>query len=136
MGRPVQWGKEVDVSLFVRGMLIGVALAAPVGPIGVPCIRRTLSDGRVVGLVTGLGAGVTGWSALLLVLGVFLGSAGWWLLLSGGIGLLRSRITPSMLRWINSGAGLIILGFGLAALVASLMGDGCVLSPQPSALQV
>lgn len=40
----------------MKGILMGVAIAAPVGPIGVLCIRRTLSQGRLVGLVTGLGA--------------------------------------------------------------------------------
>src|SRR5918997_6693891 len=37
-------------------MLIGFAIAAPVGPIGVLCIRRTLAEGRLSGLVSGLGA--------------------------------------------------------------------------------
>ena len=46
----------MDVSLFLRGFLIGLAIAAPVGPIGVLCIRRTLADGRPVGFVSGLGA--------------------------------------------------------------------------------
>ena len=36
--------------------MIGLAIAAPVGPIGVLCIRRTLADGRLVGLLTGMGA--------------------------------------------------------------------------------
>jgi len=53
----------------------------------------------------------------VLVLGVFLGSAGWWLLLSGGVSLLRGRITPSTLRWVNRISGAIILGFGLVVLV-------------------
>jgi len=41
---------------FIKGMAIGFSVAAPVGPIGVLCIRRTLARGRVSGLVTGLGA--------------------------------------------------------------------------------
>ncbi len=40
----------------LRGLALGFAIAAPVGPIGVLCIRRTLADGRLVGFVTGLGA--------------------------------------------------------------------------------
>ena len=36
--------------------MIGFSIAAPVGPIGVLCIRRTLADGRVTGLAVGLGA--------------------------------------------------------------------------------
>src|SRR5438105_13652782 len=46
----------LDPGVFVRGLAVGLAVAAPVGPIGVLCIRRTLADGRLVGLATGLGA--------------------------------------------------------------------------------
>src|SRR3990167_10296547 len=42
--------------LFLKGLLIGFAIAAPVGPIGVLCIQRSLHDGFKVGLMTGLGA--------------------------------------------------------------------------------
>lgn len=42
--------------LFAKGLGVGVAVAAPVGPIGVLCIRRTLSDGTRTGLLSGLGA--------------------------------------------------------------------------------
>lgn len=200
----------MELGLFVRGALIGLAIAAPVGPIGVLCITRTLQDGRMAGFVSGLGAatadliygtmavlgltalasvlvGVSFWTRLLgglflcylglrtlrtppaerpaaaggrgllgayastlaltltnpatiiafaaifaglgagstarsygegmlLASGVAVGSALWWLTLSGGVGLLRTRLTPGALRWINRGAGVIILGFGLAAL--------------------
>ena len=44
------------MSLFLEGVAIGFAVAAPVGPIGVLCIRRTLADGRASGFVSGLGA--------------------------------------------------------------------------------
>jgi len=41
---------------FLRGLVIGFSIAAPVGPIGVLCIRRTLAEGRALGFVSGLGA--------------------------------------------------------------------------------
>ena len=41
---------------FFKGLIIGFSIAAPVGPIGVLCIRRTLAEGRVSGFVSGLGA--------------------------------------------------------------------------------
>ena len=44
------------LSVFLRGLLIGFSIAAPVGPIGLLCIRRTVADGRMVGFVSGLGA--------------------------------------------------------------------------------
>lgn len=41
---------------LARGMVLGLAIAAPVGPIGVLCIRRTLANGRLTGFVSGSGA--------------------------------------------------------------------------------
>jgi threonine/homoserine/homoserine lactone efflux protein len=41
---------------FVKGLVFGLSIAAPIGPIGVLCIRRTLKDGMLIGLVSGLGA--------------------------------------------------------------------------------
>ena len=40
----------------MQGLLLGFAIAAPVGPIGLLCIQRTLNFGRMTGLVSGLGA--------------------------------------------------------------------------------
>jgi threonine/homoserine/homoserine lactone efflux protein len=44
-----------DFSLLPKGVLIGLSVAAPVGPMAVLCIRRTLSNGRWLGLISGLG---------------------------------------------------------------------------------
>lgn len=46
----------MHISLFFKGFTIGIAIAAPVGPIGVLCIQRTLARGAFHGLVSGLGA--------------------------------------------------------------------------------
>jgi threonine/homoserine/homoserine lactone efflux protein len=199
----------MDLSLFWKGVLIGLAIAAPVGPIGVLCIRRTLADGRLAGFVVGMGAAtadavygavaalgisavssrlvaqqdliriaggallvVLGWrilraapavsaarvqgrgmlgvyasalvltltnpatilfyvavftgiglaeaaerhsSALVVVLGVFLGSAAWWLFLSSAMSMFRRALTPSRLIWINRLSGGILISFGLLA---------------------
>jgi len=51
-----------------------------------------------------------------LVGGVFLGSAGWWLALSGGVGFMRHRLGPGRLRWLNRISGVALIGFGLYAL--------------------
>ncbi len=198
-------------NIVLRGLIIGFLIAAPVGPIGVLCIRRTLAEGLWHGLVSGLGAatadamygmiagfgltflaslliGQQYWlrlvgglflcflgiksflakpdkqetqapenrllgayastliltltnpltilafagifaglglaeasrgylAASLLVLGVFLGSALWWSLLSGGVSLFRSKFTPAALVWVNRLSGLLITGFGLIVLV-------------------
>jgi threonine/homoserine/homoserine lactone efflux protein len=204
----------MDIHFFFRGMVFGLSIAAPVGPIGVLCIRRTLAEGRAVGFVSGLGTatadacygavaafgltavsaflvnqhlwlrliggaflcylGVTTFrtppsaraasagggglwsaygttflltltnpltiltfaaifagigagelhgaygSAALLVVGVFCGSALWWLLLSGGTSLLRTRLTPAALQWVNRLSGVVITVFGILALASVL----------------
>ncbi len=50
-------------------------------------------------------------AAGLIVLGVFLGSAAWWIFLAAAAGRLRGRIGPRLLRGINAASGLAILGF-------------------------
>jgi len=203
---------SLDFSLFVKGLIIGFSIAAPVGPIGVLCIRRTLAEGRISGFVSGMGAatadalygciagfGVTYVSSfligqqfsfrligalflgylgariffskpaeapskaegkglagayastllltltnpvtilafaaifvglglgnsggnytagMLLVLGVFLGSAAWWLFLSTGVGLFRKWFNGPRLRWVNRLSGVIIAGFGFLAFLS------------------
>jgi threonine/homoserine/homoserine lactone efflux protein len=200
----------MDLSILFRGVVIGFSIAAPVGPIGVLCIRRTLTEGRASGLVSGLGAAsadavygcIAGFgltflsnflvsrqtelrlagglfllylavktffakpaqkaavakghgllgayfstffltftnpmtiisfaaifaglglaegsgtyaSAGILVFGVFAGSALWWLLLSGGVGLFREKFTAGGLGWLNRLSGTIIGFFGFLAL--------------------
>lgn len=44
--------------IFLKGMIAGFIIAAPVGPVGILCIRRTLSGRYALGIVTGLGAGL------------------------------------------------------------------------------
>lgn len=46
----------MDFVVLLKGILIGFSIAAPVGPIGVLIIRRTLLQGRLAGFITGLGA--------------------------------------------------------------------------------
>ena len=55
-----------------------------------------------------------------MVLGVFSGSALWWLFLTGGIALARRRLTSDRLRSINALSGLVLLAFGLFALTSLL----------------
>jgi threonine/homoserine/homoserine lactone efflux protein len=47
---------EMDINFLGKGIIIGFSIAVPVGPIGVLCINRTLVQGRISGLVSGLGA--------------------------------------------------------------------------------
>jgi threonine/homoserine/homoserine lactone efflux protein len=56
-------------------------------------------------------------SAGILVCGVFAGSSLWWFILSTGVAFLQARFNPQGLRWVNRISGLIIMGFGLLALL-------------------
>src|SRR4051812_444172 len=46
----------MDLSLFARGWLLGLSIAAVVGPIALLCVRRTLATGFAIGFASGLGA--------------------------------------------------------------------------------
>jgi len=80
----------MDMRFFLKGLLLGFSIAAPVGPIGVLCIRRTLAEGRASGLVSGLGAatadavyGCVAAFGLTLISNLILGLRTW-LNLAGG----------------------------------------------------
>ena len=80
--------------LFLRAFIIGISIAAPVGPIGVLCIRRTLANGRAAGFISGMGAasadmvyGAIAAFGLTAVTGVLVDNA-FWLSIIGGLFLL------------------------------------------------
>ena len=80
--------KELD--LLLRGVLAGLAIAIPVGPVNVLCISRTITKGRVAGIISGLGAatadtfygGIAGFSISLVI--NFLVREKFWIRLVGG----------------------------------------------------
>jgi threonine/homoserine/homoserine lactone efflux protein len=89
---------------LLKGLIIGFAVAAPVGPVGLLCIRRSLADGHLAGFVTGLGAatadaafgliaalGLTSVTAFLTGHAVLFELAGAAFLLAIGIATLRAR---------------------------------------------
>lgn len=91
-------GDSLSLVFLAKGLVIGFAIAAPVGPIGVLCIRRTFAHGWPAGLATGLGAatadafygavagfGLAAISALLLAHQAALQLAGGLFLLALGI---------------------------------------------------
>lgn len=61
-------------------------------------------------------AGSTGAGAGIVVLGVFLGSAAWWLFLAGLTSLTRHAVDEKVMRWISRGSGVILIAFALYAL--------------------
>ena len=74
-----------------------------------------------VAIFAGLGLVASDYgTAALVVLGVFLGSASWWIILAAGAGWLRGRIGPKLFRGINLVSGLTILGFAVWQLATIL----------------
>jgi threonine/homoserine/homoserine lactone efflux protein len=207
------------IGFLLKGIVVGIVIAVPVGPVGVLCIRRTILEGRLAGLLSGTGAatadaffaviagfgltvvsdwlfgyqdllrvggavflfyvgisammsdpaagrvvqpapesllasfastfvltitnpvtilsflaifaglGLTGRDVPLdgiatLVLGVWLGSASWWIALSVAAGLFRHSVRRTHLVWINRGSGgiLVLCGMGL---IGSLFVEHC-----------
>ncbi|WP_435171610.1 LysE family translocator [Paenibacillus glycanilyticus] len=199
------------------GVLVGLSIAAPVGPIGVLCMKRTINQGRWYGVLSGLGAAsadavygliaavgftaltnvlvdqrmwiqligglflcylgyqsvralpnsgkelqlnnglvraylttflltltnpmtilsfaaifagiqhsaqATTGDSLLLVLGIFLGSVLWWLLLAGLVGIIRTALNAKAMRWINVLSGIVLLVFGVWSLVSAIRLEG------------
>lgn len=94
----------MDIMLFLRTFIIGVSIAAAVGPMSLLCIQRTLTRGYLYGLISGIGIatadglyasvsafGLTALSNLLI-------SQNWWIRLVGGLFLIylgcRTALTP------------------------------------------
>lgn len=202
----------VDVGLLIKGLVVGFVVAAPAGPIAVLCLHRSIEEGHLSGIATGLGAalGDTVFGALALfgvgyvagfiaseqvwvrlggglvlialgittflrrprpgafvedhitligafagafaltlanpitilaflaifsaigveqlagqrvdevtlIAGILAGATAWWMLLAVGAALFRDRFTEKGLIWVTRVSGLIIVGFGVAALVS------------------
>lgn len=76
---------------FLKGLMIGLSISAPIGPMGVLCIRRTLSAGRTSGLFTGMGVATADafYSSIVAFSLVFLSNTlleyGFLLRLTGGL---------------------------------------------------
>lgn len=56
----MNWFEHITIlDIIVKGFIVGVVVSAPLGPVGVLCIQRTLNKGRWYGFVTGLGAALS-----------------------------------------------------------------------------
>lgn len=92
-----------DIDLFLRGILLGLAVAAPVGPIGVLCIQRSLAGGFWMGFSGGIGTAVA--DALYAALA----AAGFAVLLGGNLGMAGPVPVQQILQW---GGALFIAWLG------------------------
>jgi len=75
-------------------------------------------------LAATLGFGTGGYAVgpAVVVLGVLLGSAAWWCMLVVGATLLKSRVTPAVVRWISTVSGLAIAVLGILAVISAFSG--------------
>lgn len=102
----------MDGSLLVRGLVLGFSIAAPVGPIGILCIRRTLVESRAAGFVSGLGAATA--DALYGCVAAF------------GLTIVSSMLLRGK-TWLAWGGGLFLLYLGWKTLMSrppALEADG------------
>ncbi|MFI4947287.1 MAG: LysE family translocator [Alphaproteobacteria bacterium] len=83
----------MPLGFLLKGLLVGIIIAVPVGPVGVLCVRRTIFHGRLAGFVSGLGAasadavfGIIAGFGVTFVADLLLGYQGW--LRLGGAGFL------------------------------------------------
>ncbi|HZT89896.1 MAG TPA: LysE family transporter [Stellaceae bacterium] len=67
------------VGFLLKGLVVGIVIAIPVGPVGVLCIRRTVFSGQLAGFLSGLGA-ATGDAAFGIIAGFGLTVVADWLL--------------------------------------------------------
>jgi threonine/homoserine/homoserine lactone efflux protein len=108
----------MNVGFLVIGIIIGFSIAATIGPIGILCIKRTISEGRMMGFVSGLGAAtadllyacVIGFG-LTIISGFLLDHMTWLRIIGGGIlvciGLQTLFTQPSEKLTSENGKGLI-----------------------------
>jgi threonine/homoserine/homoserine lactone efflux protein len=102
---------DVNPEFLLKGLVIGFSIAAPVGPIGVLCIRRTLAEGFLPGVTAGLGAatadavygaiaafGLTAVTSFLVGQRVMLGIIGGAFLIMLGCRVFFSRPAPTAER--------------------------------------
>lgn len=106
----MNWIEQVTIlDLLLKGLIIGIVVSAPLGPVGVLCIQRTLNKGRWFGFVTGVGAAlsdicyalITGYGMsfmdeLILKHHIFLQVVGSIMLLAFGIYTFRSNPVKSL----------------------------------------
>jgi threonine/homoserine/homoserine lactone efflux protein len=97
----------MTVTLFLKGVIVGLSMAVPVGPIGILCIRRTLLEGRLTGFISALGLAtadvvfgcIAGFG--LTFISDFLISQQFWLRLIGGLFLCAIGLKVLMTRFIE-----------------------------------
>lgn len=92
---------HIDIlDVMIKGILIGIIASAPMGPVGVLCVQRTLNKGRWYGFVTGIGAAASD-IIYALITGL-------------GMSFIMDLITePQTLFFLRIFGSIMLLGFGI-----------------------
>ena len=45
----------MDLTVFIKGIIVGIVITAPIGPVGALVVQRTINEGRAAGIISGLG---------------------------------------------------------------------------------
>ena len=127
----------MDGSFFLRGLLIGLSIAAAVGPMSILCIQRTLQRGQRYGLISGLGIATAdaayGCIAAfgLTFISSFFVSQQFWIRLLGGLFLLylgiRTLLSKSAARAASAKASSFISAY-ISTLLLTLTNPTTILS--------
>lgn len=86
--------------LIIKGILIGMIASAPMGPVGILCIRRTMQKGRMYGFMTGVGAAISD-----IIYAVITGAGMVWI--AGFIG------NEQNIFWLKLMGSVMLFAFGL-----------------------
>jgi threonine/homoserine/homoserine lactone efflux protein len=89
------------ISYFLKGIVVGLVIGVPLGPVGVLCLRRTIFGGRLLGLVSGAGGAAAD--------AIFGGVAGF------GLTVIYDWMREHE-AWLRLGGGLFLVAIGIAAL--------------------
>jgi len=87
---------------LIKGIVVGIVIALPVGPVGVLCVRRTLFEGMAFGLLSGLGAAAA--DAIFGVIACF------------GLTVVSDEILRYS-NWLSAAGGIFLLYVGGSALL-------------------
>ncbi len=126
---PAQLGGLALIGLGLRDLLprdVAVAPPSLAGHLGAyaAAVALTLANPATIltfaAVIVGLGLLpdlATSRDGAVFVLGVFLGSAAWWLALSSAAGMLGGRLPPGVIRWTRRLAGAALIAFGTYAIL-------------------
>ena len=88
----------MDLTVFIKGIIVGIVITAPIGPVGALVVQRTINEGRATGIISGLGSAV--------------GDAIYATIVAFGLTFI-SEMLMQREAWVHLTGGIILFVFGL-----------------------